>query len=90
MSQDFLAALNARDNALKTNSIFHIAILLLPVLIPLIMALYITSQFIPMLRSLAQASHGIAFRRLVLGVFGSAKMLSKKLDFFFSSSSASR
>ena len=31
----------------------------------LIMALYLTSQFIPMLHSLAKASHGIAFRRLV-------------------------
>ena len=29
------------------------------------LALYLTLQFIPMLRSLAQASHGIAFSRLV-------------------------
>ena len=31
----------------------------------LIMALYLTSQFIPMLHPLTKASHGIAFRRLV-------------------------
>ena len=31
----------------------------------------LTSQFIPMLHSLAQASHGIAFRRLVTCTFWS-------------------
>ena len=35
------------------------------------MALYLTSQFIPMLLFLAQASHGITFRRLVAWSFGS-------------------
>ena len=35
----------------------------------MIVALNLTSQFIPMQRSLAQASHGIALRRLVLWYF---------------------